>query len=68
MEEMTTLIDNVTLPDLFRVANRVLRPSTSLLLADRKKSGKPTIVVQGPLRGLKDTMDVFRRRGLAPDL
>lgn len=65
MEEMVRLIDAVSLKDLYRVANRVLRPWKSELLSDRKKSGLPTIVVQGQLEGLPDVLDVLRRRGLA---
>lgn len=65
MEEMTRLIDAVTLSDLYRVAGRVLRPSSSSLLSDRSKSGKPTIVVQGKLQGLPDVMKTFARKGLA---
>ncbi|GAA5906711.1 hypothetical protein JCM8208_006363 [Rhodotorula glutinis] len=65
MPEMSALIDRVTLADLFRVANRVLRPSTSALVGDRKRSGEPTVVVQGQLRGLPDVRDALRRRGLA---
>lgn len=67
MEEMTRLIDAVTLSDLYRVANRVLRPKTSSLLSDRKKSGKPTVVAQGQLEGLPDVVEALRRRGLAGD-
>ena len=65
MPEMSALIDRVTLADLFRVANRVLRPSTSALVGDRKRNGEPTVVVQGQLRGLPDVRDALRRRGLA---
>ncbi|GAA5943686.1 hypothetical protein JCM3775_001334 [Rhodotorula graminis] len=65
MPEMSALIDRVTLSDLFRVANRVLRPSTSALVGDRKRNGEPTVVVQGQLRGLPDVRDALRRRGLA---
>jgi mitochondrial-processing peptidase subunit alpha len=68
MEEMTRLIDAVTLSDLYRVANRVLRPKSSGLLSDRKKSGKPTVVVQGQLEGLPDVVEALRRRGLAGDV
>jgi processing peptidase subunit alpha len=64
---MTRLIDAVELADIYRVANRVLRPTSSPLLSDRSKSGKPTIVVQGQLEGLPDVMSVLRRRGLAGD-
>ncbi|GAA5873585.1 hypothetical protein JCM1840_005967 [Sporobolomyces johnsonii] len=63
MPEMAALIDRVTLSDLFRVANRVLRPSTSPLLADRKKSGRPTIVAQGKLEGMPDVEAALKRRG-----
>ncbi|TKA58338.1 hypothetical protein B0A53_00076 [Rhodotorula sp. CCFEE 5036] len=65
MPEMADLIDRVTLTDLFRVANRVLRPSTSPILSDRKRNGLPTVVAQGKLRGLPDITDALRRRGLA---
>ncbi|GAA5820803.1 hypothetical protein JCM3770_001000 [Rhodotorula araucariae] len=65
MSEMGALIDRVTLGDLFRVANRVLRPSTSPILSDRARSGAPTVVVMGQLRGLPDVRDALRRRGLA---
>lgn len=67
MEEMTRLIDAVTLADLYRVAGRVLRPKSSSLLSDRQKNGKPTIVVQGQLEGLPDVVGALRRRGLAGD-
>lgn len=65
MSTMAELIDRVTLADLYRVANRVLRPRTSALVGDRKKSGKPTIVVQGQLEGLPDVKEALKRRGLA---
>ena len=65
MPEMGALIDRVTLSDLFRVANRVLRPSTSPILSDRTRKGEPTVVVMGQLRGLPDVRDALRRRGLA---
>jgi len=65
MPEMSRLIDAVTLSDLFRVANRVLRPSTSPIVGDRQRNGEPTVVVMGQLRGLPDVRDALRRRGLA---
>lgn len=65
MEQMTELIDKVTLADLYRVATRVLRPSRSLDLRDAKKTGRPTIVVQGKLEGLPDVMNTLRRKELA---
>ncbi|GAA5867197.1 hypothetical protein JCM3774_002368 [Rhodotorula dairenensis] len=65
MPEMADLIDRVTLSDLFRVANRVLRPATSPILSDRNRNGLPTVVAQGKLRGLPDITDALRRRGLA---
>lgn len=68
MEEMVRLIDAVTLKDLYRVANRVLKPYKSELVSDRKKSGKPTIVVQGQLEGLPDVMQVLKQRGLAGEV
>lgn len=67
MEEMTKLIDAVTLQDLYRVATRVLRPKKSTLLSDRSKNGKPSIVVQGQLDGLPDITTALRRRGLTGD-
>jgi processing peptidase subunit alpha len=65
MPEMSRLVDAVTLSDLYRVANRVLRPNTSPLLVDRKKSGKPTVVAQGRVERLPDVVEALRRRGLA---
>lgn len=65
MREMAELIDRVTLTDVFRVANRILRPSASPILSDRRKNGRPTIVVQGQLEGLGDVMEALARRGLA---
>ncbi|BGP54524.1 hypothetical protein JCM8202_001606 [Rhodotorula sphaerocarpa] len=65
MAEMADLIDRVSLTDLFRVANRVLRPSTSPILSDRKRNGLPTVVAQGKLRGMPDVKDALKRRGLA---
>ncbi|KAI5474513.1 mitochondrial processing peptidase [Pseudohyphozyma bogoriensis] len=65
MDEMARRIDAVTLADLYRVANRVLRPSTSSLLSDREKSGRPTIVVQGDLDRVPDVLEVLKRKGLA---
>lgn len=65
MAEMADLIDRVSLTDLFRVANRVLRPSTSPILSDRKRNGLPTVVAQGKLRGMPDVTDALKRRGLA---
>ncbi|BGP23544.1 mitochondrial processing peptidase [Rhodotorula toruloides] len=65
MREMAELIDRVTLTDVFRVANRMLRPSSSPILSDRTKSGRPTVVVQGQLEGLQDVTEALARRGLA---
>lgn len=65
IEEMTRLIDEVTLSDLYRVANRVIRPKSSSLLSDHNRSGKPTIVAQGQLGSLPDVNTFLRRRGLA---
>ncbi|BGP30857.1 Mitochondrial-processing peptidase subunit alpha [Rhodotorula toruloides] len=65
MREMAELIDRVSLTDVFRVANRILRPFTSPILSDRRKSGRPTIVVQGQLEGLTDVAEALARHGLA---
>ncbi|GAA5833512.1 hypothetical protein JCM5353_007947 [Sporobolomyces roseus] len=65
MPEMSSLIDKVTLNDLYRVANRVLRPHTSRILSDRNKSGKVTVVAQGKVDSLGDVEEALRRRGLA---
>ncbi|GAA6001972.1 hypothetical protein JCM10207_003018 [Rhodosporidiobolus poonsookiae] len=65
MPEMAALIDRVTLSDLYRVANRVLRPQSSPLLSDRGKSGRPTVVAQGDLKRLPDVEEALGRRGLA---
>ncbi|GAA6062649.1 hypothetical protein JCM10212_003461 [Sporobolomyces blumeae] len=65
MPEMAALIDKVTLADLYRVANRVLRPHASPVVSDRTKSGKPTIVAQGRVGPLGDVEEALRRRGLA---
>lgn len=62
---MSALIDEVTLSSLQRVATRVLRPSSSPLLSDRTRSGKPTIIAQGEVNGLGDVVKVLERRGLA---
>lgn len=65
MPEMSALIDKVTLKDLYRVANRVLRPHASPVLSDRRKCGKPTVVAQGKVDQLGDVEEALRRRGLA---
>ncbi|GAA5969673.1 hypothetical protein JCM11641_008001 [Rhodosporidiobolus odoratus] len=65
MSEMAALIDRVTLSDLYRVANRVLRPSNSPILGDKHRSGKPTVVAQGRVDRLPDVVEALRRRGLA---
>lgn len=65
IEEMTRLIDEVSLDDIYRVANRVIRPKQSAIVADHKRSGKPTIVAQGQLAGLPDVATFLRKRGLA---
>lgn len=65
IEEMTRLIDEVSLDDIYRVANRVIRPKSSAIVADHKRSGKPTIVAQGQLAGLPDVGTFLRKRGLA---
>ncbi|BGP14705.1 hypothetical protein JCM10213_006215 [Rhodosporidiobolus nylandii] len=65
MPEMAALIDRVSLSDLYRVANRVLRPSASPILSDRGKSGRPTVVAQGRVDRLPDVVEALRRRGLA---
>ncbi|GJN87546.1 hypothetical protein Rhopal_000500-T1 [Rhodotorula paludigena] len=65
MPEMAALIDRVSLTDLYRAANRVLRPASSPILSDRRRSGEPTVVACGKLRGLPDVRDALRRRGLA---
>ncbi|GAA6009537.1 hypothetical protein JCM11491_003594 [Sporobolomyces phaffii] len=65
MPEMSALIDRVTLSDLYRVANRVLRPHASPVLSDRSKSGKVTVVAQGKVDQLGDVEEALRRRGLA---
>lgn len=65
MPEMSHLIDKVTLQDLYRVANRVLRPHASPVLSDRNKSGKVTVVAQGKVDQLGDIEEALSRRGLA---
>ncbi|GAA5852695.1 hypothetical protein JCM8547_002592 [Rhodosporidiobolus lusitaniae] len=65
MPEMASLIDRVTLSDLYRVANRVLRPYTSPIVGDRQRSGKPTVIAQGRVDRLGDVVEALRRRGLA---
>ncbi|GAA5929021.1 mitochondrial-processing protease subunit alpha [Sporobolomyces koalae] len=65
MPEMSELIDKVELSDLYRVANRVLRPHASPILSDRNKCGKPTVVAQGKIDQLGDVEEALRRRGLA---
>ncbi|GAA5905395.1 mitochondrial-processing protease subunit alpha [Sporobolomyces salmoneus] len=67
MPEMSSLIDRVTLSDLYRVANRVLRPQSSPVLSDRKKNGKVTVVAQGKIAGGRlgdDVEEALRRRGI----
>ncbi|SCV67717.1 BQ2448_5328 [Microbotryum intermedium] len=64
IEEMVALIDQVGLEDVYRVAGRVLRPQKSAIVGDRKRSGKPTIVVQGQLNGLPDVPGTLARKGL----
>ncbi|SGZ17034.1 BQ5605_C020g09089 [Microbotryum silenes-dioicae] len=64
MQEMVALINQVSLNDIYRVAGRVLRPKKSSIVGDRKRSGKPTIVVQGQLNGLPDIPGTLARKGL----
>ena len=65
---MCAKIDALTLDDLWRTANRVLRPSSSSnpsTLNYGLGSGKPTIVAQGPDVGrLGDVGGVLRKWGL----
>ncbi|GAA5828410.1 hypothetical protein JCM11251_006232 [Rhodosporidiobolus azoricus] len=65
LAEMSSLIDSVTLSDLYRVANRVLRPASSPIVGDRQRNGKPTVVAQGRVDRLPDVVEALRRRGLA---
>ncbi|WWC63158.1 uncharacterized protein I303_105758 [Kwoniella dejecticola CBS 10117] len=64
VEEMCSKIDELTLEDLWRTANRVLRPTSSTSrLNYGLGSGKPTIVAQGPnLSALGDVKRTLRER------
>ncbi|OCF57393.1 mitochondrial processing peptidase [Kwoniella mangroviensis CBS 10435] len=64
VEEMCAKIDELTLEDLWRTANRVLRPaSSSSRLNYGLGSGKATIVAQGPnLRALGDVKRTLKDR------
>lgn len=67
MEEMCAKIDALQLKDLWRTANRVLRPNspasaTAGPLNFGLGSGRPTVVAQGPgLGALGDVMATLRR-------
>ncbi|WWC71693.1 uncharacterized protein I206_105651 [Kwoniella pini CBS 10737] len=64
VEEMCAKIDELTLEDLWRTANRVLRPtSSSSRLNYGLGSGKATIVAQGPKLGaLGDVKRTLKER------
>ncbi|OCF38695.1 mitochondrial processing peptidase [Kwoniella heveanensis CBS 569] len=64
VEEMCEKIDALTMQDLYRTANRVLRPATSnSRLNYGYGSGKATIVAHGPnLRALGDVKRTLRDR------
>ncbi|WRT68260.1 uncharacterized protein IL334_005236 [Kwoniella shivajii] len=64
VEEMCAKIDQLTLQDLWRTANRVLRPTSSTgRLNYGLGSGKATIVAQGPnLNALGDVKRTLKER------
>lgn len=69
IEEMLAKIDEVTLPDLQRVARRIFRPKQYALespVHGEVRSGEPTILAAGRLDGLGDAREVLRQAGLAP--
>jgi processing peptidase subunit alpha len=65
---MLEKIDEVTLPDLQRVARRIFRPtrSSDALRPGEQRSGEPTILAIGQIDRLGDVRDVLRRYGLTP--
>lgn len=66
---MLAKIDEVTLPDLQRVARRIFRPKQYALespVQGEIRSGEPTILAAGKLDGLGDAREVLRQAGLAP--
>lgn len=69
IEEMLSKIDEVTLPDLQRVARRIFRPKQNALespIQGEVRSGEPTILAAGLLDGLGDVRETLRQAGLAP--
>ncbi|KAK9900909.1 LuxS/MPP-like metallohydrolase [Cystobasidium minutum MCA 4210] len=69
IEEMLSKIDQVSLPDLQRVARRIFRPKQYALespIQGEVRSGEPTILAAGRLDGLGDAREILRQAGLAP--
>ena len=69
IEEMLSKIDQVSLPDLQRVARRIFRPQQYALespIQGEVRSGEPTILAAGRLDGLGDAREILRQAGLAP--
>jgi len=66
VEEMCAKIDQLTMEDLYRTANRVLKPSSkTTVLNYGLGSGEPTIVAQGTnLSALGDVKGALKRWGL----
>jgi processing peptidase subunit alpha len=60
-EEMCKKIDKVTLEDLVRIANKVIRGQVH---NEGNGTGEVTIVAQGELNGLKDMRIVCEQYGL----
>lgn len=61
VEEMCAKIDQVDLPNLRRVAARVLRPT---ITTSSRGTGLPTVVAQGTIDGLGDVRTFLANRGL----
>ena len=61
IDEMLEYIDRVNVPELQRVASRIVRGAVGVTSGG---TGKATVVVQGHLRGLTDVNKVIEKYGL----
>lgn len=63
IDEMCSRIDDVDLECIRRVATRILKPEPGDL-NNGQGSGKPTVVAQGRLKGLKDVRSTLAKFGM----